>query len=119
VGGEDHRGPAGVGQLKKLEHRQRVVAIEVAGGFVGQKDLGLTDQRPGHRHPLSFPHRERLGVDAFLVGEPHRAKHPGDAVGPLPPGNPPYPEDEGQVLLHRPPREETVVLEDHPHAPAV
>jgi hypothetical protein len=39
---------------QQLAYGCGAVAVEIAGRLVGQQQLGLADQRPGHAHPLTF-----------------------------------------------------------------
>ena len=43
-------------------HLHPQLGVEVGQGFVEQKHLRLTHDRPAHRHPLPLPTRQRLGV---------------------------------------------------------
>ena len=57
-----------------------VARVEVAGGLVGEDDVGVVDQRPGDRHALLLAAGELVGAVVEPVGE---ADHPGQLEGPL------------------------------------
>ena len=57
----------------KMFHNQvAVTPIKLTGRFVCQDDLGLVDQGPGYRHPLTLTPGKAIGrvVDAVLQIDP-------------------------------------------------
>ncbi len=69
VGDEDD-GVAGLVELVEEGHDLfRCLRIEVAGGFVGEKNRRPVDQRPGHRHPLSLAAGQFVGLVFDAVGQ--------------------------------------------------
>ena len=59
--------------LQKLDRRHRILRIEGRGGFVRQDDAGVSDQRPGDRHPLLLPDAQAIDADRG-VGNPQSAE---------------------------------------------
>ena len=69
--------------------------VEVAGGLVGQDQVRVGDQGPGHRHPLLLATGELAGTVVDPVGQAHPVQ--GDrarscALGPVDAGV-----DQGQL----------------------
>ena len=56
--------------LEEVDDLDRGLRIEVAGGFVGQQDTGVVDERPGDRDALALPARELVGSMGHPVAEP-------------------------------------------------
>jgi len=72
VVGDDHDGGSlAVQILEQAEDGRSGGAVEIAGGFIGQDDGGVTDQGPRDGHPLAFPSRKLRGLGPGAVGEPH------------------------------------------------
>ena len=54
--GDDHHGHAAAMQvIQDVEHFSGGAGIQGTGGFVGQQQGRLVDDRPGDRHPLLLP----------------------------------------------------------------
>ena len=69
VGGEQHRGAVLVADLaQQLQHFAAALRVEVAGGLVGEHELGLGRERPRDHHALALAHRELLGAVASAAG---------------------------------------------------
>ena len=47
------------------------MGIEIAGGFIGQDDIGTEHQGPGNRHPLLFPAGKFSRPVMHPPGQPH------------------------------------------------
>ena len=45
---------------QQRQHLLRALAVQGAGGLVGQQQIRVVDQRPGYRQPLTLPARERV-----------------------------------------------------------
>jgi len=72
VVGDDHDGGSlAVQILEQAEDGRSGGAVEIAGGFIGQDDGGVTDQGPRDGHSLAFPSRKLRGLGPRAVGEPH------------------------------------------------
>ena len=70
--GDEHDGAPGPVQL--VQQRQHVGArarVQVAGGLVGQEQVGLGHQRTGHRHPLLLAAGQLGGPVVDPVGQAH------------------------------------------------
>jgi hypothetical protein len=70
VGDDDQRLPGLVQAVEQPEHLQGGLAVEVAGGFVGQDDERVVGQRPGDRGPLALAPGQRRGQEPRPVGQP-------------------------------------------------
>ena len=105
--------------VQLVHHRQHVgtgAGVEVTGGLVGQQQVGLGHQRPGHRHPLLLAPRQLGGQVVDPVGQAHLLQgghSPLLAVATVHPGV-----DEGQlhVAPGRQPGQEVELLEHEPDA---
>ena len=96
------------------------LAVERAERLVEQEQAGLGRQRAGQRHPLRLAARQRRHAAALEAGQPDQGEqlgHPGRGSRPWavrpPPGRSPTLAADVAV------REELVVLEHEPEAPAV
>ena len=73
MGGE-HDDPAPVGDgPQRLQHDVAGRGVELGRRFVGEQQVGLDHERPGHRHALQLPARELLGqavVRQLVLPEP-------------------------------------------------
>ena len=70
--GDEHDGAPGPVQL--VQHAQHVGAgarVQVAGGLVGQQQVGLGHQRAGHRDPLLLPPGQLGGQVVDPVSQAH------------------------------------------------
>ena len=54
---------------KQIQHLLGGPGIEGAGGFIGQQQAGLVDDRPGHGHPLLLAARELVGLVVEPLGQ--------------------------------------------------
>ena len=74
VVGDQHQGATGLVQLvHEAEHVGSRDGVEVAGRLVGQDQVGLGDQRPGHGDPLLLPTGELAGTVLHPAGQSHPA----------------------------------------------
>lgn len=96
-----------------LDHACAVLAVEIAGRFIAQDEIGVIGQRPRDRHALTFASRQTvrrlpvLASKACRVEQCHRAGFPGRAV------EPPKPPDWHHHVLERAELgEQEVELED-------
>ena len=65
----EERGPLGLDELfDKLEHAVARFLVEVARGFVSQKETGPVHESAGHGDPLLFATREPVGKCLRPVG---------------------------------------------------
>ena len=73
VGDDDQGLPGFMEGVEQPEHLQGGLAVEVAGGFVGQDDERVVGQGTGDRDPLALaPGQRRRG--ARPVGQPTRSR---------------------------------------------
>ena len=77
VGHDDEGQTRGMERFEKTEHLEAGRAVQVARGFVGQKEPGLVDQRPGDRHPLALTPRQRRGEMVGAIGQPDLVERSG------------------------------------------
>src|SRR5262245_30023534 len=80
VGDEQERGSAFRVQLEhQVDHAGARRGVEVAGGLVGEEQLGPGDEGPRQRHALLLAPRERLRVVMQALGEADAREHlPGE-----------------------------------------
>ena len=57
--------------LKDCEHLHAGLAIEIAGGLVGQNQIRFVHQRSSDRHPLLLPTRKLTGQVFGPIGQAH------------------------------------------------
>ena len=70
---DEDEGGAGLGVEveEKFDDAMARLAIEIAGGFVGEEDLGAIDEGAGDRHALLLATRELRGVMMQSFTQPH------------------------------------------------
>ena len=56
---------------EQLAERRGGGLIQRAGGFVGEQELRLVDERAHHRHPLPFAPAELAGAMVQAVAQTH------------------------------------------------
>ena len=82
VGDEDKGGVGFVGELaEEVEDELTVGGIEVAGGFVGEDELGTVDEGAGDGDALLFAAGELGGEGVGAVGDADAVEEGGDAGG--------------------------------------
>ena len=69
VGGDDDGGARFVEGFEEFHDVQRIGAVEVGGGFVGNQDAGLADDGAGDAQPLLFAAGEGYRVGVFAAAE--------------------------------------------------
>src|SRR3990170_2453691 len=75
VGDQQHGDAAvAVETLQDLHDLDAGAAVEIAGGLVGQDQLGVVDQRARDRHPLLLPAGELVGRVVGTLADAHRAQ---------------------------------------------
>ena len=81
---DDGEGRAGfpVHARQQLEHIVRGMAVEVAGGLVGQHAGRPRHQCARQRHALAFAAGQLAGIVLFARGQTHHAQHLARARGP-------------------------------------
>jgi len=84
---------------EQVEHRPTALAVEAAGGLVGEEDAGPRSQDAGDGRSLSLSDADLLRKVPRAVLEPHRLQRSPNPVGPLRPGTPVEEEGKGDVLL--------------------
>jgi hypothetical protein len=113
VGDKDHGGLFSAGEGgQEVDHGSAGGGVEIAGGFVGQKNGGAVDEGTGEGGSLELAAGELVGSMAGAVGQTHGVKEgpgPGFACRISPTG-----EEEGEkdIFLHREGGEEVEKLED-------
>ncbi len=74
--GDHHDGGALVVQLgEQIHHLLAVLGVEVAGGLVGEDELGVGDHGAGNGHALLLSARELLREVLGAVGDGHPLHH--------------------------------------------
>ncbi len=89
--------------------------VQVRRRLVGQDQLGVGDQRPGHGHPLFLPPGDLVGILVLLVDHAHGLQNGHHPFSPFSGGGI-LDDDEGifDVLKNRQNRNQVEVLEDEP-----
>jgi hypothetical protein len=120
VGDQHHRDPGlAVEALQDLHDLDAGPAVQVAGGLVGQDQLGLVHEGPRDGHPLLLAAGELVGSVVGAAAQPDRLEEgagPAMALG----GWPVFPVvDEGQlhVLEGGRPGQQVEALEDEADRP--
>jgi DNA-binding MarR family transcriptional regulator len=73
MGDHDRRRPAlAAERLEHLDDGPAAFLVERGGGLVGEDDLGVADERPGHRHALLLPARQVAGQVVEPLPSPTR-----------------------------------------------
>ena len=71
VGGQKHCGAITIDLFQQPHDVPTVLGVEVAGGLVGDQNLGLSHHRPSNGHPLSLAARQLVRKAFFLALETH------------------------------------------------
>ena len=82
--------------LEQVHDLDRSLAVQSAGGLVGQEDLRVVDQGPGNGHPLHLAAGELVGLFVGLIAQPYLLQ---GCLGPAAPLLPGY-AGQGQGQLH-------------------
>ena len=116
VAADDDRGPLLVDLLEQADDLEGQLRVEVAGGLVGQDDLGGVDDGPRYGYALLLPVGEpRREIPHLLmeVDQPKGVENPPpDFLALLPDDL----EGDGHVVEDRPLEKKPEVLEDDAHA---
>ena len=75
--------PSRCRSAEELEDLVARLAVEVAGGLVGQQQRRPLDQGPGDGHPLALAAGHLVGAVAHAVGQPDPGERFGRAAAPL------------------------------------
>jgi hypothetical protein len=118
VGGDDHGGAEPV-QLAQQHHQpQRLGVVEIAGGLVGQQQIGARHHGARNRHPLLLAAGQFGGAGLRLVGQPDPAQHFRHIRPDLPLGPSADAQRQGDVVERRQMRQQAEILEHHADTPA-
>jgi hypothetical protein len=91
--------------------------VEVARGLVGQQDEWPVDEGPSHGYPLLLATRELVGAPVHLLAQPDQLEDLGHLRADEVP-RPTYDlQGEGDVLVHGPLGQQTVILENAADVP--
>ncbi len=106
----DNGQPTGMKRGEKIKYPVTVFRVEVAGGLVCKKHLGIVDHGPGHRHPLHLSAAELIGMMAAPGIETDKIKELPDLcfVG-FPPCEK---QGQGDIFINRKAGNEMKLLED-------
>ena len=74
------RAALSVEREQKVGDGAAIVAVQIAGGLVGEQDLRARRKRPGQRHALLFAARQLSGIMGAPIGQPHRFQLGGGQV---------------------------------------
>jgi hypothetical protein len=114
---QHHRLALGLQHLQQqVLHGGARLRVQRAERLVHQQEFGLHRIGARQRQPLPHAAGQVLGIVVGEIGQPHQphvALHDGVALGPVGAVGRQR-EAEADVLLHREPREDAVLLEDHP-----
>src|SRR6266568_3471698 len=117
VVGDHYQGDAlPVELLQQRHHRAGGGRVEVAGGLVGQHHLRLAGQRPGDRHPLALPTRQRGGALAQPVAEPDPLQRQACQPPPLGAAQATVQQTGGDIVQRTGVLQQEELLEDHAEA---
>ena len=97
---------------QQLHDAPRRVGVEVAGGLVGEEDPRPVHQGTGDRHALLLTAAQLIGKLVELVLEPDDPERLLDLLAQVALAGAGHLQREGDVLRHRAPAEQLVVLED-------
>ena len=82
--GDDHDGLAVAMEVaEEFEDLVARLAVEVAGGLIGQQQRRLLDQGPSDRHPLPLAAGHLVGAVPHPVGQPDTCQRLGRAAAPF------------------------------------
>jgi hypothetical protein len=79
VGDEDHHVALARQFVEQRHHLGAAVAVEGAGGFVGEDDVAAVHQRPGNRHPLLLAAGQLVRAVAGARGQAQAVEQGGGA----------------------------------------
>ena len=103
--------------VHQVQHIAGGTRVEVAGGLVGQDQVGLGDQRPGHGHPLLLPTGQLAGTVLHPPGQTHLGQRGHGPLLALAAAHAGVDERQLHVLPGRHGGQEVELLEDEADAP--
>ena len=118
VAADNHGRPLFVDLFKNADDLESKLGIEIAGGFVGEKDLGLIDDGTGNRHPLLFSVGEVGRILPHFLMEIDHPESLEDPATDLFNRDAQDMKAEGHVVKDLFMEEQAEVLEDDAHRPA-
>src|SRR3989344_1850813 len=72
---KQHGGTQIIDTLQDLDDIMRIDGIEIAGGLIGDQDIGLIDERARYSHALLLAAGEFMGKTPNLFAESHKIKN--------------------------------------------
>jgi hypothetical protein len=97
--------------MQLLAHASRHIGVQVAEGFIQEKQHGALNQGPRERHPLLLASGQFVRVAPFEPFQSDQSKHVLNARFPFAPAETAQPE--GNVLVDPQMRKQRILLKNH------